>query len=90
MLRLEFTHKALQDIRRLREFIAEKNPQAASRMAKRLHSTLSHLAEQPHLGRALSELPGLREWVAGDYIARYAMFEERIVIIRIWHGKEDR
>ncbi len=89
-MKLEFTYKALQDIHRLREFMAEKNPQAASKTAKRLHATLSRLAEQPHLGRALSEVPGLREWVAGDYIARYTIFEEHVVIIRIWHGKETR
>ena len=59
MLRLAFTHKALQDVQRLREFIAKKNPQAASRAAKRLHSALSRLADQPHLGRALEQPPGL-------------------------------
>lgn len=90
MLRLEFTHSAVQDIKRLREFIESKNPQAASRMGKQLHLTLSRLVEQPQLGRTLSELSGLREWVAGNYIARYTIFEEYIVIIRIWHTKEDR
>lgn len=90
MLRLEFTQRAVQDINRLREFIKNKNPQAASRMGKKLHLTLSRLMEQPQLGWALNELPGLREWVTGNYIARYAIFEEHIVIIRIWHTKEDR
>ncbi len=90
MLRLEFTQRAVQDINRLREFIESKNPQAASRMGKQLHLTLSRLMEQPQLGRALNEIPGLREWVAGNYIARYTIFEERIVIIRVWHTKENR
>ncbi len=46
----------------------------------------------PAKGRPVEALEGVRELIAGNYIVRYLHFEdeERVVILRIWHGKEYR
>jgi len=89
-MRLQFTHSATRDLTRLRAFIAEKDPQAASRVSRRLGRAIRHLRDHPELGKPLEELPEVRELVAGDYIVRYTLDEETLTILRIWHGREAR
>ena len=89
-MRLQFTHSATRDLTRLRAFIAEKDPQAASRVSRRLGRAIRHLRDHPELGKPLEELPEVRELVAGDYIVRYTIDEETLTILRIWHGREAR
>ncbi len=89
-MRLQFTHSATRDLTRLRAFIDEKDPQAASRVSRRLGRAIRHLRDHPELGRSLEELPEVRELVARDYIVRYTVVEETVTILRIWHGREAR
>ena len=89
-MRLQFTSSATRDLSRVRDFIAEKAPQAAIRASRRLGRTIRHLRDHPELGRPLEELPEVRELVAGDYIVRYTIGDETVTILRIWHGRETR
>jgi toxin ParE1/3/4 len=89
-MRLQFTRSATRDLVRLRDFIARHDPRAAARIGERLVRTIRLLREQPGLGRALEDLPGVRELVAGDYVVRYTAQDDRIVVLRIWHGRETR
>ena len=89
-MRLQFTRSATRDLTRLRAFIAEKDPQAASRVSRRLGQAIRHLRDHPKIGRPLDELPEVRELVAGDYIVHYTIGEGTVTILRIWHGREAR
>jgi addiction module RelE/StbE family toxin len=89
-MKLVFTDSAQRDLSRLREFIAKHNPHAAARIAQRLITTVRSLPEQPKIGVTVAELPGVRELVSGDYIVRYMQLETNIIILRIWHEKEQR
>ncbi len=86
---IKFTRSAQQDLIRLREFIAAKNPQAAQRIGQRLRQSIQKLIDQPEMGVSVEEIPDLRDWISGDYIVRYTIIEKDIVILRIWHGKEN-
>lgn len=90
MMKLDFTRSALRDLKRLREFIAIKNPTAARRISQQLKQSINRLVDQPLLGHPMEELPDVRELVAGDYLARYIVLDDRILILRVWHTKEDR
>jgi len=59
-------------------------------ISKRLSRSLRLLRHQPELCHALDELPQVRELAAGDYVVRYTATEEGVVILRIWHGWEQR
>lgn len=87
---LQFTYSAQRDLSRLRDFIAEKNPQAAERVSLRLRQSMQRLMDQPDVGVNVVELPGVQDLISGDYIVRYAVLDDAIYILRIWHGKEDR
>lgn len=89
-MKLLFTHSAQRDLVRLRDFIAENNPEAARLIGRRLLTSISRLADQPDMGIDVEELTGTQDLITGDYIVRYAILEEDIYILRIWHGKEDR
>ena len=74
----------------MKAFVAERDPAAAERVTEKLVESLRALAEQPLTGRSLEELPA-RQWVAGDYVARYVVRgTDKVVVVRIWHGRETR
>ena len=49
------------------------------------------LRNQPTLGKGVEDLPaGVRELVAGDYVVRYTVRDEDVIVLRVWHGRELR
>ena len=89
-MRLRFTERALGDLARLKAFVAERDPAAAERVTEKLLESLRALTEQPFAGRSLEDMP-VRQWVAGDYVARYVVRNDgEVVVVRIWHGRETR
>lgn len=89
-MKLLFTASAQNDLIRLREFIAEKNPPAASRISQQLRLSIQRIIDQPEMGVNVESSPSLQDLVTGDYIVRYTLLEQEIYILRIWHGKEAR
>ncbi|MFX4228250.1 MAG: type II toxin-antitoxin system RelE/ParE family toxin [Porticoccaceae bacterium] len=89
-MRLTFTRSAQRDLVRLREFIAEKNPESARRISQELREGIGKITDQPHIGVDVENMPGIQDLVRGDYIVRYLVRHEEVAVLRIWHGKEDR
>ena len=87
---LQFTHSAQRDLCRLRDFIAEKNPDAAKRMSLQLRESIQRLLDLPDMGVNVADLPGVQDLISGAYVVRYIVLEDTIYILRIWHGKEER
>ncbi len=88
-MKLTFTATATQDLVRLREFIRIKNPQAAQKFSTQLKQNILALVDQPNMGMPIEGLEDFRELVARDYVVRYRLVSNQIVILKIWHGKED-
>ncbi|MBR8835597.1 MAG: type II toxin-antitoxin system RelE/ParE family toxin [Stigonema ocellatum SAG 48.90 = DSM 106950] len=80
----------MRDLVRLREFIAEKNPQAAERVSLRLRQAIGKLTLHPDIGRPVPALENVRELVAGNYVVRYLREQDTVFVLRVWHGKEFR
>jgi plasmid stabilization system protein ParE len=88
-----WTLPALRDARRLRAFLAETNPQAASRAIATIRQRAKNLADFPQSGRAV---PGvdleLRELLVsfghGAYVLRYRNEGDAITILAVRHGRE--
>lgn len=89
MKRVRFSGPAALDVRRLYEFVATKNPQAAERLQQRLLASIDVLGEHSDAGRALRG-SSMREWIAGEYVVHYRVDEHGPLILRIWHGRENR
>jgi len=92
-MNVRYSLEAVEDLRRLREFIEEKNPTAAQRAASTILTGISQLKAFPLLGTKVSRAPdpeSVRDLVIGDYLARYLVHEKVIYVLRIWHQKEYR
>lgn len=85
--------EAARDVVRLRNFIQEKNPQAAKRAASRIKEAAQILKESPEAGRPVEEILSFRDLIipfgGGNYILRYREELDRVVIVRVRHSKEE-
>lgn len=85
-MRLAYSENAVSDLIRLRQFIAEKDPLAAARVAAALISRIENLCLFPEMGRTVELAPTpnvIRDTVFGKYIIRYSAHTETVVILRI-------
>ncbi len=92
-MRLVYSEEAVADLVRLRQFIAEKDPQAAGRVGAELVSRLENLKRFPAMGREVVQAPdptAIRDAVFGNYVVRYSPRAEVLIVLRLWHHYEDR
>ena len=92
-MRLSYSQEAVADLVRLRAVIAEKDPAAAARVACELIARVENLCRFPYLGYnvALAPQPDtVREIIFGNTIVRYSLHADALVVLRLWHHKEDR
>lgn len=83
----------MEDLARLHTFLKAVSSDAAARVAGAILAGADQLAEHPRSGRPMDD--GRREWLvpfgAGVYVLRYRIDPEgRVVVVRVWHGREDR
>lgn len=79
--------RALNDVRRIEQFIEQDNPAAARRVEQRIKSVVRLLAEHPHMGRP-GRVSGTREFVVSGtpYIIAYTADDDRVVILAVIHS----
>lgn len=85
---------ALDDLKRLHEFIEPHSPNAAIRAVNTLIDAVDSLAELPEKGKPWDTDPNFRElpvrFGARGYVIRYRLFDDQVIIVRVWHTLEDR
>lgn len=92
MARVEITARALRDLERLFEFIADQDPERAVTQLASVRAAFALLADHPLLGRAAED--GRRELVLArgryGYIAKYRWLpaEDVVLILAVRHQKE--
>jgi len=92
-VKLAYSAQAVADLKRLRAFIAEHDPNTAERIAERLLYQLDHLRRSPRMGHPVPLAPdpeSVRDVVFGDYIIRYSIHPRLVMILKIWHQLENR
>lgn len=90
-MKLVYTDDAIEDLKRLREFIAVHNPSAAGRIAAELVSKIELLPDFPRMGTPVEMAPvpdSIRDMVFGKYVVRYSLHVRAIIILRVWHELE--
>jgi addiction module RelE/StbE family toxin len=85
-MRIEWTLKALGGLQEAGEFIAEDNPQAASKMAQRVQEAVENLIDHANLGRP-GRVPGTRELVVSGtpLIVVYRVRGATVQVLRVLH-----
>ena len=92
-MRLRYTAEALVHLGAIYDFIFERNPAAARRIAADIRAAAHRLVDFPEMGRK-GEASGSREWVvrASPYLIVYEFDSQNaeILVIGVFHGAQDR
>jgi toxin ParE1/3/4 len=89
-LRLSISGDALRDMISIHAYIAQDNPPAAARTARRLDNACMGLCDFPHIGRP-GRVLGTRELVSvRPYVIVYRLRPGVVEIVRIWHAAQAR
>jgi plasmid stabilization system protein ParE len=94
-VKLVVSREAAADVERLREFLRGQNPTAAQRAVTVLADAVESLTMLPDRGRP-SGIPAVRELMVpfgrSSYVIRYMHLadEDSVIVLRIWHGREQR
>ena len=89
---LRWTSKAHSDLVRLHEFLRPVNPQAAGRVVRQLVAGAKRIPAHPRLGIRLREFEPreVRRVLVGDYEIRYELTPKDVIVLRLFHTREDR
>jgi len=95
MVRVKWLPEALDDIQRHYDFLFGKDISAAEQATAHILKGCNLLKTSPRIGKRMPDSSGRRElfisFGAGAYVLRYKLENEQtVVIIRVWHNKENR
>lgn len=92
-LTLVWSPAARRDLIRLREFIEPNNPHAARRSSEKIRKAVNLISDNPAIGTRIEgreDYELFTPFGRDGYILRYQIIKQRIVVLRIWHTREDR
>jgi plasmid stabilization system protein ParE len=93
-MKLEWSAAALADLDRFAAFLQERHPARAGVVAREILAKAAVLEAHPQLGYPIGGRGQYRQVVLevlrAKYIFRYRIAGERIVMLRVWHGREQR
>lgn len=91
-MKIRWTSKASSDLVRLHAHLSPISPEAAARIVQQLAHAPGRLLEYPRIGEKLEayEPREVRRIIVGNYEMRYEIAEAGIIILRLWHCRENR
>ena len=91
---LEWSVAALADLDRFAEFLHDRHPTMAQIIAAEILNRTRIISEHPQLGRPIEGREDYRELALAvlntTYVFRYGYDGERLVMLRVFHGREQR
>jgi plasmid stabilization system protein ParE len=93
-VKVDWSADALADLDRFAAFLHRHYPTLAQAVGRALIEKGRLLAERPLLGRAIGGREEYRQIVMrvlnAAYVIQYRIDRDRVVILRVFHGREDR
>jgi len=93
MARVELTRRAFTDLVRLHRWLADKDPNAAERAGAAIEVGIAQLGEFPLMGPEVAPSRGRERAInfgRDGYLVRCRVSGERVIVTRIFHGRERR
>jgi addiction module RelE/StbE family toxin len=91
---LEWSAAALADLDRFAIFLHDRHPRLARIVGAEIKAKAQILSDHPLMGRPMEGRPDFRQLVLevlnARYVFWYAIDGERIVMLRVFHGRERR
>jgi toxin ParE1/3/4 len=89
-MKILISRRASADLLQIYCYLADRNPDAAERLAHRIDGKFDELTRFPFIGRERSSLrPGLRSTVVGTHVIFYTVVPDLITIVRVISGRRD-
>ena len=87
-MRYVLTPQAKDDLKEIRRYIADDNPDAAIRVVQALLKRCRGLAQRPSLGHTRTDLlpERFRVFPVGSYLIIYRLDTKPLRIVRFWHA----
>ena len=92
-LSLVWSATARADLIRLHAFIQPNNPRAAKQSSEKILKAARLILDNPAIGTPIEgrhDYELFTPFGQNGYILRYQIIEQKIVILKIWHSREDR
>ena len=93
-MKLEWSDEALADLTRFAAFVEVTHPNLSERVAQAIIGRAELLIEYPLLGRPMAGREHYREIVLevlnAQYVFQYWFDGTRLVMLRVFHGRERR
>lgn len=91
-MKVAWTEGAVEDLARLHEFLAPANARAAAAAIQALVRAGGRLAELPRIGEKLERYAPreVRRLIVADYELRYEVKGDDVIVLRVWHAREER
>ena len=91
-MKVKWSSRAVSDLARLHEALRPVAPDAAARVVQQLARAPDRLLDYPRIGEKLEayEPREVRRIIVGDYELRYEIAAATIVVLRLWHSRENR
>lgn len=88
-MKIRWSPTAVSDLKAIRTYIANDNPTAARKIARRIQESVNRLVSFPLSGR-IGRVQGTRELVVPgtSYIAAYRIQGEEVQIAAVLHGRQ--
>ena len=89
MVKIKWTELSVDDLKSIRDYIAQDSVRYASITINRIYNRAQILSNQPLAGRIVTEFddPKIRELIIGNYRLVYLIInEESIEILRIYNS----
>ena len=88
MAEIEWSSKAENDLNEIIDYIAQDSLEYALSFYEQVREKVENLAKFPKIGRKVPELddPKIRELILGNYRIIYRLLEEKVQVVRIFHG----
>jgi plasmid stabilization system protein ParE len=89
---IRWTKRASRDVGRLSGFLAPVAPAVAASVAQLLTSAPNRLLGFPRIGERVESymVKEVRKLSVNQYVMHYEIKDNEILILRIWHSREDR
>lgn len=93
-MKIEWSVEALADLSRFAEFLNQHFPSLAPIVAREIIEKTQSLADHPRMGRPIAGREEYRQIVMqvlnARYVFQYRVEGERLVMLRVFHGREER
>jgi len=89
-MRVFLSEQADADLLQIYRYLSERSAAAAQSVVSEIDRKLQNLGDFPFIGRDRSMLSqGIRSVVAYPYVIFYLVESDRIVVVRVLHGRRD-